>query len=112
MAADVPGAIALFREVLAESEAARALFLVPACLHGLGSALAYTGQVSEARTAAHAAIAAETDIGGSMQGIGHSALTTAELAAGEAMGLGAGETQGHGLLRSQRVWVGAGRGQG
>ncbi len=84
MAADVPGAIALFREVLAESETARALFLVPACLHGLGSALAYAGQVSEAREASHAAIAAETDVGGSMQGIGHSALTTTELAAGDA----------------------------
>ncbi|MEZ0352620.1 LuxR C-terminal-related transcriptional regulator [Mycobacterium sp. pR1184] len=93
MAADVPGAVALFREVLAESEAARALFLVPACLHGLGSALAYAGEISEARAASHAAIAAETDIGGSMQGIGHSALTTAELAAGEARaGLVASET--------------------
>jgi predicted ATPase/class 3 adenylate cyclase/DNA-binding CsgD family transcriptional regulator len=93
MAADVPGAIALFREVLAESEAARALFLVPACLHGLGSALAYAGQVSEAREASHAAIAAETDVGGSMQGIGHSALTTTELAAGDAeAAFRAGET--------------------
>jgi predicted ATPase/class 3 adenylate cyclase/DNA-binding CsgD family transcriptional regulator len=93
MAADVSGAIAQFRAVLAESEAARALFLVPACLHGLGSALAYAGQVSEAREAAHAAIAAETDVGGSMQGIGHSALTTTELAAGEAAAaFRAGET--------------------
>jgi predicted ATPase/class 3 adenylate cyclase/DNA-binding CsgD family transcriptional regulator len=93
MAADVPGAIAQFRAVLAEAEAARALFLVPACLHGLGSALAYAGQVGEARAASHAAIAAETDVGGSMQGIGHSALTTTELAAGEAeASLIAGET--------------------
>lgn len=93
MAADVPGAIAQFREVLTEAETARTLFLVPACLHGLGSALAYAGQVSEARATSHAAIAAETDVGGSMQGIGHSALTTTELAAGDVeASLIAGET--------------------
>ncbi|WP_276072360.1 LuxR family transcriptional regulator [Mycobacterium florentinum] len=84
MAADVPGAIAHFRAVLADVERARALFLLPACLHGLGSALAWAGQVREARAASHAGIAAETDIGGSLQGIGHSALSTAELAAGDA----------------------------
>ena len=93
MAADVSGAIAQFREVLAESEAARALFMEPACLHGLGSALAWAGQIDEARVAAHAAIAAETDVGGSMQGIGHSALAMVELAAGEPeASLVAGET--------------------
>jgi predicted ATPase/class 3 adenylate cyclase/DNA-binding CsgD family transcriptional regulator len=84
MAADVSGAIAQFRAVLADSEAARALFMEPACLHGLGSALAWAGQVDEARTAAVAAIAAEIDVGGSMQGIGHSALAMVELAAGDA----------------------------
>ncbi|MFQ2845009.1 LuxR C-terminal-related transcriptional regulator [Mycobacterium paragordonae] len=83
MGADVPGAVAQFREVLAEAEDARAMFLAPACLHGLGSALAYAGQVGEARAAALAAIDAETDVGGSMQGIGHSALTLVELAAGD-----------------------------
>jgi predicted ATPase/class 3 adenylate cyclase/DNA-binding CsgD family transcriptional regulator len=93
MAADVPGAIAQFRAVLAESEAARALFMVPSCLHGLASALAWAGQIDEARAASHAAIAAETDVGGSMQGIGHSALAMVELAAGEAeASLKAGET--------------------
>ena len=93
MAADVSGAITQFREVLAESQAARALFMEPACLHGLGSALAWAGQIDEARAAAHAAIAAETDVGGSMQGIGHSALAMVELAAGEAeASLVAGET--------------------
>ena len=84
MEGDVPSAVAQFREVLAEAEAARVMFLVPACLHGLGSALAYAGQVGEARAAAQAAIAAETDVGGSMQGIGHSALTTVEMASGNA----------------------------
>ena len=83
MEGDVPGAVAQFRQVLAEAEEARALFLAPACLHGLGSALAYAGQVGEARAASQAEIAAETDVGGSMQGIGHSALVTAEMAAGD-----------------------------
>ncbi len=84
MEGDIAGAVAQFRELLAESQAARALFLAPACLHGLGSALAYAGQVVDARAAAYAAIGAETDVGGPMQGIGNSALTLAELAAGDA----------------------------
>ena len=95
MEGDVPGAVAQFREVLAEAEAARAMFLAPACLHGLGSALAYAGELDEARAAARAAIAAETDFGGSMQGIGHSALTIVQLAAGDA---------GAALTASETAW--------
>jgi len=94
MAADVPGAIAQFRAVLAEAEAARALFLVPACLHGLGSALAYAGQVGEARAASHAAIAAETDVGGSMQGIGESDRGRDSLATDEFSGNPGGRPAG------------------
>jgi predicted ATPase/class 3 adenylate cyclase/DNA-binding CsgD family transcriptional regulator len=95
MAGDILGAIAQFREVHAETEAARALFLLPACLHGLGSALAWAGQIDEARTAALAAIAAEIDVGGSLQGIGHSTLAVVEMAAGEAAA---------GLVASETAW--------
>ncbi|MEE3064450.1 MAG: LuxR family transcriptional regulator [Actinomycetota bacterium] len=85
MEADIPGAVAQFQKLLAQVEAARALFLLPACLHGLGLALAYAGRIDEARLASRAAMAAEADRDGvSPQGIGHSALAAAELAAGDA----------------------------
>jgi predicted ATPase/DNA-binding CsgD family transcriptional regulator len=80
---DVVEAVAQFGEVVAEAEAAPEVFLIPASLFGLGIALAYHGQVSEARAAADAAFEAAGDLGEYFFGLGYIVLAFAALAAGD-----------------------------
>jgi hypothetical protein len=86
---DVVGAVAQFRDLIAESHADDANWTITG-LHILAQVLAYQGDTSAARTAAHAAIegAAEVrevaaELGEVFEGGGHLALAVAALAAGD-----------------------------
>src|SRR5271166_3983092 len=91
--ADFTGAIAQFRELVAESEAAHDEVWRVASLVSLGHLLAYVGDTAGARTAATAAVDGSADFGEFGQGFAYAALAVATLAAGDvAASASAGET--------------------
>ncbi len=80
---DLAGAIAQFRELVAESEAAHDRIWTMCSLVSLGHLLAYAGDTSAAQAAASAAVEAAADLGAFNQGFAYAALAVANLAAGE-----------------------------
>ncbi|OBH05809.1 LuxR family transcriptional regulator [Mycobacterium sp. E1747] len=80
---DLGGAIAQFRELVAESDAAHDETWRMASLVSLGHMLAYTGHTGAARAAADAAVEAACDLGSFNQGYAYAALADAMLAAGD-----------------------------
>jgi predicted ATPase/class 3 adenylate cyclase/DNA-binding CsgD family transcriptional regulator len=80
---DLRGAIAEFRDLVAESEAAHDEVWRSASLLSLGHMLAHTGDTDAAKTAATAAVAATADFGTFTQGFAYAALAVAHLAAGD-----------------------------
>jgi predicted ATPase/class 3 adenylate cyclase/DNA-binding NarL/FixJ family response regulator len=91
--ADFTGAIAQFRELVAESEAAHDEMWRVASLVSLGHLLAYVGDTAGARIAATAAVDGSAEFGEFSQGFAYAALAVATLAAGDvAASASAGET--------------------
>jgi predicted ATPase/class 3 adenylate cyclase/DNA-binding CsgD family transcriptional regulator len=80
---DLAGAIAEFRALVAESEAAHDEIWRMSSLVSLGHLLAYTGDASGAWAAATAAVEAAADLGAFNQGFAYAALAVANLAAGD-----------------------------
>ncbi|OBG93336.1 transcriptional regulator [Mycobacterium sp. E3251] len=80
---DLAGAVAQFRELVAESGAAHDETWRMASLVSLGHMLAYTGDTASARAAADAAVEAARDLGSFNQGYAYAALADAALAAGD-----------------------------
>ena len=80
---DLSGAIAQFRELVSESEAAHDETWKMSSLVSLGHMLAYIGDMSAARAAATAAVEAASDLGEFNQGYAYAALAVATLAAGD-----------------------------
>jgi hypothetical protein len=78
------GAIAEFRGLVAESEAAHDEFWRGASLMSLGHLLAYAGDASGARAAGSAAVEGAADFGEFNQGFAYASLAVATLAAGDA----------------------------
>jgi DNA-binding NarL/FixJ family response regulator len=81
--ADIAGAVAEFRDLVAESEAAHDEAWRTGSLISLGHLLAYAGDASAARAAAVAAVEATADLGEFNQGFAYAALAVATLAAGD-----------------------------
>jgi predicted ATPase/class 3 adenylate cyclase/DNA-binding CsgD family transcriptional regulator len=81
---ELAGAVAQFREVAAEAEAAHDQICRADSLAYQGVALAYQGDTAAARAAAGAAIEAAAELGGLKAGSGYFALAAAALAAGDA----------------------------
>ena len=84
MQGDLTGAVAEFRALVAEAEAAHDPIWKVAGLQGLGFGLAYQGEATAAQAAAEAAIEVGADFGEYVLGLGFSALGVAALAAGDA----------------------------
>jgi predicted ATPase/class 3 adenylate cyclase/DNA-binding CsgD family transcriptional regulator len=83
MNGDVNSAIALFREVADEADAAHDLLFRWCSLVNLGHVLAYHGETGLARATAEAAIDAAAQFGGFSEGYSYAALAIAALAAGD-----------------------------
>jgi predicted ATPase/class 3 adenylate cyclase/DNA-binding CsgD family transcriptional regulator len=83
MQADLSGAIAQFRELVAEAEADHDEMLRVTILFILPHVLAYHGDANGARAAADAAIEAAADLGGLYVGASYMALIVVALAAGD-----------------------------
>jgi predicted ATPase/class 3 adenylate cyclase/DNA-binding CsgD family transcriptional regulator len=83
MEGDVRGAVAGFRAVAAECEAAHDEFLKPVSRMGLAVALAQRGEVDAARAVADTALETASGLDEYFQGMGHAASATAALAAGD-----------------------------
>jgi predicted ATPase/class 3 adenylate cyclase/DNA-binding CsgD family transcriptional regulator len=83
MQGDLTGAVAQFRALAAEAEAAHDPIWKVAGLQGLGFALAYQGAATQAQAASEAAIEAAAQFGEYVLGFGYSALAVAALAAGD-----------------------------
>jgi predicted ATPase/class 3 adenylate cyclase/DNA-binding CsgD family transcriptional regulator len=83
---DLAGAIAQFRELAAEADAAHDLMHASMARRTLTIALALSGDTSGARAAATASIEAAAELGGWDAGIAHGGLTAANLAAGDVAG--------------------------
>ena len=81
--ADLAGAVAEFRELVAESEAAHDEIWRVASYMSLGHVLAYYGDTSAARAAAVAAVEGSADFGEFNLGFAYAALAVATLAAGD-----------------------------
>ena len=81
MTGDLAGAVAQFREVVAEADAAHDVLWRFTGLFMQAVMLAYHGDASAARAAANAAIEAAAELGGFYPGLGYVALTVATLAA-------------------------------
>jgi predicted ATPase/class 3 adenylate cyclase/DNA-binding CsgD family transcriptional regulator len=80
---DLAAATSLFREVVAEAEAAHDLLWWVLGLGALGEALAYQGDPSAARAASNAAVALSPDLGEFYEFTSYAALALAELAAAD-----------------------------
>ncbi|MCA2241768.1 LuxR family transcriptional regulator [Mycobacterium sp. WUMAC-067] len=80
---DITGAIAEFRDLVAESDAAHDETWKMSSLVSLGHMRSYAGQTSDACAAASAAVEAAADLGEFNQGFGYAALAVANLAAGD-----------------------------
>jgi predicted ATPase/class 3 adenylate cyclase/DNA-binding CsgD family transcriptional regulator len=76
-------AVARFSQVVADAEANHDAFLKPAALSGLGTALAYRGEVSAARAAALKVHDAAVEVSEYLAGLGHIVLSLAALADGD-----------------------------
>ena len=83
MEGDVSGAVAGFRAVVAECEAAHDEFLKPVSRMGLAVALAQRGEVDAARAVADTAFETASGLDEYFQAMGHAASATAALAAGD-----------------------------
>jgi predicted ATPase/DNA-binding CsgD family transcriptional regulator len=83
MTGDLVGAVAQFREVVAEADAAHDVFWRFNGLHAQARVLAYHGDLSAARAAANAAIEAAGELGGFTEGLSYATLAIATLAAGD-----------------------------
>jgi predicted ATPase/class 3 adenylate cyclase/DNA-binding CsgD family transcriptional regulator len=80
---DLPGAIAEFRALVAESDAAHDEIWRMASFVSLGHLLAYAGDTNGAQAAATAAVAGAADFGEFNQGFAYASLAVATLAAGD-----------------------------
>jgi predicted ATPase/class 3 adenylate cyclase/DNA-binding CsgD family transcriptional regulator len=80
---DIAVAIAEFRDLVAESEAAHDEMWRVASLISLGHLLSHAGDTSGGRTAATAAVEGAADLGEFNQGFAYAALAVATLAAGD-----------------------------
>jgi predicted ATPase/class 3 adenylate cyclase/DNA-binding NarL/FixJ family response regulator len=80
---DLAAAVAQFRELAAEAEAAHDVLYHVDGLAMQGMALAYQGDASAARAAAAAAVAAGSELVGPVAGSAYAALAVAALAAGD-----------------------------
>jgi predicted ATPase/class 3 adenylate cyclase/DNA-binding CsgD family transcriptional regulator len=80
---DQPGAVAQFRELVAEAEAAHDEFWRVGALAGQSFALAWQGDTAAARAAAHASLESASELGGISAGNAYAALGVAALAAGD-----------------------------
>jgi hypothetical protein len=80
---DPAGAATQLRVIADEAEAAHDLIYRASCLAGQGFALAWHGDVSEARSAAKMSLESSSELGGFIEGIAYSALGVAALAAGD-----------------------------
>jgi DNA-binding CsgD family transcriptional regulator/tetratricopeptide (TPR) repeat protein len=95
---DLAGAIALLRELLAETEADHDVMLRVSVLLTLGHAEAYHGDTDAARAAADAAVDAAAGLGDFYVGAGNTALIVAGLAAGDvALAGDAADAAWHGI---------------
>jgi predicted ATPase/class 3 adenylate cyclase/DNA-binding CsgD family transcriptional regulator len=83
MEGDVNGAVGGFRGLIAECEVDHDELLKPVSRMGLGVALAYQGELDAARAAADMALEFSSGLDDYFQGMGHAALATAALAAGD-----------------------------
>ena len=83
MEGDAIGAVAGFRGLSAECEAAHDEFLKPVSRMGLAVALAQRGEVDEARAVADTALETAAGLDEYFQGMGHAASATTALAAGD-----------------------------
>jgi predicted ATPase/class 3 adenylate cyclase/DNA-binding CsgD family transcriptional regulator len=83
MNGDVRTAIAELREVTDEADAAHDLLFTWCGRVNLSHALAYHGEVGQARSTAEAAVEAAAQFGGYSEGYGYAALATSALAAGD-----------------------------
>jgi DNA-binding CsgD family transcriptional regulator len=83
MEGDVIGAVAGFRGLSAECEAAHDEFLKPVSRMGLAVALAQRGEVDAARAVADTALETASGLDEYFQGMGYAASATAALAAGD-----------------------------
>jgi predicted ATPase/class 3 adenylate cyclase/DNA-binding CsgD family transcriptional regulator len=83
MQGDLAGAVAQFRTVIAEADAAHNDMAKLGGLQGLGYSLACQGDVSRARAAGEAALEAASDLGEYFLGFGYAVLSMAALAAGD-----------------------------
>ncbi|HTY30456.1 LuxR family transcriptional regulator [Mycobacterium sp.] len=83
MEGDLNGAVAAFRELVAECDADHDEILKPAGRMGLSVALAYQGEVDAARAAADTAFETASGLDEYFQGMGHAAVALAALAAGD-----------------------------
>jgi predicted ATPase/class 3 adenylate cyclase/DNA-binding CsgD family transcriptional regulator len=83
MNGDVKSAIAQFREVADEADAAHDLLFSWCSRVNLGHVLAYHGETSQARATAEAAVDAAAQFGGNCEGYSYAALAIAALAAGD-----------------------------
>lgn len=81
--ADLTGAVAQFRALVAEAEAAHDETWRMSSLVSLGHYLAFAGDPDEARAAATAAVEAAADFSAFNQGFAYAALAVANLAAGD-----------------------------
>lgn len=80
---DLAGAVAEFRALAAEAEAAHDQMWAMSSLVSLGHLLSYAGDTSAALTAARAAVESASDLGAFNQGYAYAALAVATLAAGD-----------------------------
>ncbi|WP_082459794.1 MULTISPECIES: LuxR C-terminal-related transcriptional regulator [unclassified Mycobacterium] len=80
---DLAGAIAEFRSLAAESEAANDQMWRMCSLISLGHLLAWSGDTSAAQNAASAGVEVAADLGAFNQGFAYAALAVANLAAGD-----------------------------
>jgi hypothetical protein len=80
---DLAGAVAQFRELVAEAEAAHDVLYQASGFAMQGCALAYQGDTGPARAAAAAAVGAASELVGPVAGTAYAALVVAALAAGD-----------------------------
>jgi DNA-binding CsgD family transcriptional regulator len=80
---DLAGAVAQFRDLVAEAEAAHDVLYLVDGFAMQGTALAYQGDTGAARAAAAAAVGAASELVGPIAGTAYTALVVAALAAGD-----------------------------
>jgi hypothetical protein len=83
MRADLPGALDLYRAVVVEAQADNDVIGTLVCLVSQGSALVFQGRIAEARTVAHAAIAAGAELDVVIEGAAATILAFAAAVIGD-----------------------------